>query len=190
MEIYTIPLDGDGGQGKFLVYRPLAGLAFVGNQAMAQLARNQASGRVIESGDAQSEARSFLQSIGFDQEDPPAPQEQERPFLPGMAVLLLTNQCQLRCTYCYAAAGEQPRQELPLEFGYAAIDQAFQNAKEMGNARYDVSFHGGGEPTYAWEALQSFIAYSRQPVDGRWSNYPGPPTSLPIRKEIVRFCPT
>src|SRR4030067_2748454 len=110
MEMYAIPLEEEAGPGKYIIYRPLVGLAFVGNQTMARLALHLAGGSTTDPGQAHPEAQAFLQTIGFDQPDPPAPPEQEIPFLPAMAVLLLTNQCQLRCLYCYAAAGEQPRQ--------------------------------------------------------------------------------
>ena len=162
MEMYAIPLEEEAGPGKYIIYRPLVGLAFVGNQTMARLALHLAGGSTADPGQAHPEAQAFLQTIGFDQPDPPAPPEQEIPFLPAMAVLLLTNQCQLRCLYCYAAAGEQPRQELPLEIGYAAIDQACQNAVALGQPRFEVSLHGGGEPTFAWKVMQACVEYARQ----------------------------
>jgi hypothetical protein len=45
MEIYAIPVADDDSAEKFILYRPLAGLAFVGNRAMADLALAAAHGQ-------------------------------------------------------------------------------------------------------------------------------------------------
>lgn len=156
MEAHAIPLADANGADKFILYRPLAGLAFVGNRAMADLAL----GNPAEA--PATQATAFLQEIGFLESDPATPEPTGTEFRPTTAVLLLTNQCQLRCTYCYAAAGEFPRQELSVELGQAAIDYVFRTAQELGREQFEVSFHGGGEPTYAWKVLQACAAYARQ----------------------------
>ena len=38
MEMHILPLQNTGDAGKYILYRPLVGLAFVGNRAMADLA--------------------------------------------------------------------------------------------------------------------------------------------------------
>ncbi|MBN2304065.1 MAG: SPASM domain-containing protein [Anaerolineae bacterium] len=104
----------------------------------------------------------FLVSIGFMAPDPFSPVLLDGQFSPTLAVLLLTNQCQLRCTYCYAAAGESVREQLSPDLGYAAIDYVYQNACAQGREGFDVSFHGGGEPTFAWTTLKQCTQYARQ----------------------------
>lgn len=79
-----------------------------------------------------------------------------------MAVLLMTNQCQLRCVYCYAAAGELPHEALTTEQGRAAIDIVCQNAITLHQPQFEISFHGGGEPTFAWQVLKECATYARQ----------------------------
>jgi len=160
MEFYTIPVHKPDGAGKLIMYRPLARLAFVGNKAMADLTR-----RLIASGaeDVESsEPLKFLLDIGFLEPDNPPPALAGGDFFPTTAVLLLTNQCQLRCTYCYASAGEYKFTELTPELGKAAILHVYENAKRLGRARFDVNFHGGGEPTLAWKTLQECVTYARQ----------------------------
>lgn len=166
MEIYAIPIssDGDAGEGaagKYLIYRPLTGLAFIGNHAMANLC-TQVAVKGKEAASVRGEAGEFLSSIGFFQPDPPQPYPVSPEYRPAMVVLLLTNRCQLRCIYCYAAAGEQPVQELSPQLGYAAIDAVCQNAQEAGLLQFEVSFHGGGEPSIAWKTLQACTSYARQ----------------------------
>ncbi len=170
MELYVIPV-GEDETDKFIIYRPLLGLAFVGNRAMAGLAQHIARQGEAEDGVANGRsltALSFLRQIGFLEADPPAPGAPDSTFAPTMAVLLMTNQCQLRCTYCYAAAGEWPQAELTSEQGFAAIDAVCENARRLGHRQFEISFHGGGEPTLAWSVLQQCVVYARQkPIPAR-----------------------
>jgi len=158
MDTCVIPLGDAANADRFILYRPLAGLAFVGNRAMANLAR--AGETAVRA--ANSDVHEFLRAIGFYEPDPPAPEPPGADFRPTTAVLLLTNQCQLRCTYCYTSAGELPRQQLSFELGRAAIDYVCQIASELGQSQFEVSFHGGGEPTYAWRVLTACTDYARR----------------------------
>ncbi|MBE2196293.1 MAG: SPASM domain-containing protein [Anaerolinea sp.] len=159
MELYPIPIPGQA--GRFILYRPRLGLAFVGNTALVRLVSAYADGQTAVL-DTKPAIRAFLDSLAFFTPDPPDLPQAGGVFRPCTAVLLLTNQCQLRCTYCYAAAGEAERQELTPELGFAAIDQVCQNALEAGRDRFEVTFHGGGEPTFAWTTLQVCTEYARQ----------------------------
>ena len=159
MNIHIIPIDNGSDADKCIVYRPLSGLAFVGNGAMAELATavSQPSNTPHH-----NDAVTFLKTIGFMEPDPAPPPPIESVFRPTTAVLLMTNQCQLRCTYCYAAAGEEAKESLTEELGRTAIDYVCQTALELERPQFEVSFHGGGEPTFAWPVLQACIAYARQ----------------------------
>ncbi len=182
MELQTIPIaDGDVAD-RYIVYRPLLGAAFVANRAMADLtraivARRAAEATAIERLPGAPEAREgvpgadraaegsgaparFLDRIGFLAPDPPPP-ALRRTFKPVTAVLLLTNQCQLRCTYCYAAAGALPARRLSVDLGCRAIDHVSVNASELGYDHFEVAFHGGGEPTFAWSVLQHCTRHAR-----------------------------
>ncbi len=159
MDVRIIPITG---ASEVIIYRPLAGRAFVGNRSMANLVLALTDEVTSPKPHVAPDILEFLCSHGFFDPDPPPPLWTTTGFHPTMAVLLLTNQCQLRCTYCYAAAGEAPRQELALEPGCAAIDYVFETAVELNRPEFEVSFHGGGEPTYAWQVLQQCTAYARQ----------------------------
>jgi len=164
MDTFAIPVEG-----KFILYRPLRRLAFVGNRAMADLALG--SVRRFASGDAQElppstsgaaeEAMAFLQAIGFLEPDPAPPPPPSPAYLPTTAVLLLTNRCNLRCSYCYANGGEGPVQDLSTEMAQVVIDQAHQNAVELSRPSFELTFHGGGEPLQAWDVLQNATLYAR-----------------------------
>ncbi len=154
MELFTIPF-----QDKFIIYRPLRHLAFVGNQAMADVAL--AATNDFRDVDVPEDVLVFLTDIGFLEPDPPKPPMPDHDFRPTTAVLLLTNRCNLRCTYCYANAGEMPAADLSFELAKVAIDHVYQTACELGRQQFELSFHGGGEPMQAWAIMKEATAYAR-----------------------------
>ena len=156
MQAFTIPIEG-----KYIIYRPLLRLAFVGNRAMADLALDLAGRENPSDMPAHDEATQFLEAIGFFQPDPPPPGPPQRTYAPAHVVLLLTNRCNLRCTYCYANGGEGQPQDLPLEVARAAIDYVVHTTKERGQKGFQMTFHGGGEPVQAWKTLRASTAYAR-----------------------------
>ena len=93
--------------------------------------------------------------------DPPPPPLLDGEFKPTSAVLLLTSRCNLRCIYCYAGGGERVVQDLSPEMARAAVDIVYQNAVEKGKPRFDLIFHGGGEPVQALDVIQEAVAYAR-----------------------------
>jgi len=158
MELYNIPLNEPDSADKFIIYRPLLGLAFIGNRPMARLAEQVAQAEPGTPAPA-SPAGAMLQSLGFFQPDPPAPDEIKTGFI--TAVLLLTNRCHLRCVYCYANAGVEAPLALEVEHGKVVIDYVCAQAQQAGLTQFEVSFHGGGEPTFAWETLKTLTEYAR-----------------------------
>jgi uncharacterized protein len=157
LEVFAVPIEG-----KFILYRPLRRLAFVGNQAMVDLAlgltRHGASFSAAEG--AAEEAVAFLKAIGFLEPDPPPPLPRTL-YCPTTAVLLLTNRCNLRCAYCYARGGEGPVQDLSPTLARAVIDRVYGNAVKLGQPGFELTFHGGGEPVQAWETLREATRYAR-----------------------------
>lgn len=81
--------------------------------------------------------------------------------------LCLTQDCPLRCWYCYA--GEKRRSFMSRETAERAIDLALQEAKRTDQS-LDLGFFGG-EPLLAWEQLQQSDAYLR----ARSAELPAPP---------------
>jgi len=159
MELEIIPLDLDGQENvTYLIYRPLVHLGFVGNKAMAELAQRVSQDPLQFAGQVQDESVAFLAQNGFFVPDPDIPQE--APIIP-TAVLLLTNRCQLRCIYCYAAAGEFAPRQLNVSTGKTVIDHICEEAMQKSQPRFQVDFHGGGEPTLEWATLKELTEYAR-----------------------------
>lgn len=85
-------------------------------------------------------------------------------FMPHEVTLFLTSRCNLRCRYCYAEAGKKD-EEMPLEVAKAAIDFVANNAGLAGLSQFTVGFHGGGEPTMAWDVMVAAVEYAREVAD-------------------------
>jgi uncharacterized protein len=95
----------------------------------------------------------------------PAPEPPLQPkveeFLPFQATLFLTSRCNLRCTYCYADAGKKDV-EMPWPVAKNAVDFVAANALKLGSGKMVVGFHGGGEPTVAWDLLVKITDYAHK----------------------------
>lgn len=71
---------------------------------------------------------------------------QTGPFRPECLTLYLSNQCNLRCSYCYADAGPTASLKLGLNVIQAAARLVATSCREK-NRPFTTVFHGGGEPT-------------------------------------------
>lgn len=74
-------------------------------------------------------------------------------FRPVEATLLLTERCNLACSYCYAKASTERFEPMSRQVAKAAIDRVIENAKKHKNKTAEFRFLGGGEPTLEWELI-------------------------------------
>ena len=153
-EVFLLPRETG-----FIVYAPLAGRAVHANgECAAQLKR------YLETGDPGMVSPQIVEQLGglnwLHSRSAPIPLPVDRHYHPTAVTLFLTNSCNLRCEYCYAQAGELHPQEMSPEVYRAAVDLVTRNARRAG-APVSVAFHGGGEPTLAWETLQGVLDYAR-----------------------------
>ncbi len=157
--IHAIPVPGEA--DRFIIYRPAAQVAFVANGRLARELISAVPPRVLRAG-LSEEVRTFLDTLGFWRKPVDKPDDATaRTFAPTTAVLLLTNRCNLRCTYCYADAGVGPARELPEATARVAIEHVCEQAMEQGLETFRLDFHGGGEPTAAWRLMQRCAEHAR-----------------------------
>lgn len=156
-ETYFLPVEEN-----IMIYRPLRRLAFVGNQRLAEMIEQLVTTAYTDQRGIPDRVLDYLQAIGFDQPDSALPPFPDREFHPLTAVFLLTNRCNLRCTYCYANAGVNDSLDLTMEKAVPIIDQVCDEAMALGSPVFYVSFHGGGEPTQLWSVIKDITAYARQ----------------------------
>ncbi len=136
MEIFTIPHEG-----RHILYFPFRNAVFAGNAALVNLARRAQQGQA-------SAVRQLRDMLGDKLwiDDPRETALRSRalpePFRPTSISLLLTDDCTLRCRYCYADGGKS-RQAISWDTVAGVIDVIFANAAAIGCEDVAVNFHGG-----------------------------------------------
>jgi uncharacterized protein len=158
-ELFVIPIED-----AYLVYAPLRQAAFVANRAVvnwiADFREDVSNSGVPESAEL-IEFLTRLQIIDGGDEPSPVTTHGGVPK-PTTVTLFLTTACNLRCTYCYASAGDTPIRTMSVEVARQGIDFIIANALEAGQKEIEVAYHGGGEPTTNWKTLTESLTYARQ----------------------------
>lgn len=83
-------------------------------------------------------------------------------FTPTKVTLFPTNQCNLRCIYCYASAGEHESITMNWMHAKTAVDTIINNAIHSGVKTVSIGFHGGGEPLYRWNFVKKVVHYAEE----------------------------
>lgn len=159
-ELFLIPLDGS----HHLVYSPLRRAAFVANPPLVNLINDLKDGCYRPESDPQGRSLVFLRQLELaDAGEEPLPIEswQGSPE-PTFVTLLLTTACNMRCSYCYASAGDRPAVNMDIAVARRGIDFVSANAARQGEPCFEVAFHGGGEPTVNWRTLTLATRYAQQ----------------------------
>lgn len=159
-EIFSIPLEN----GRYLVYAPLRRAAFVANAQMVNVLADLQNGsfdRRLDPDGSVVELLRQLELVDGDPERAPLHAFSGDPR-PTAVTLFLTTACNLRCSYCYATAGDTARRFMPLEVARRGIDFVADNALARGLSRFEVAYHGGGEPTVNWRTLTGSFTYARE----------------------------
>jgi uncharacterized protein len=83
-------------------------------------------------------------------------------YTPTLVTLFTGNQCNLRCIYCYASAGECKPMKMSTTIAFAAIEKVIENLKSRGMKNLSLGFHGGGEPFYEWKLVREIVSYTEE----------------------------
>jgi uncharacterized protein len=159
-EVFVIPLE----TRTYLLYAPLRRAAFVGNASVVNFLADLQAGVFDATRDPDGSLVALLRQLDILDAGPethPITRFHGQPA-PTHVTLFLTTGCNLRCTYCYAAAGDTPATFMPLEVAQRGIDFVATNALKQHKPSFAVSYHGGGETTVNWRVLTESLAYARQ----------------------------
>jgi uncharacterized protein len=167
-QIFAIPIDDE----KYLIYAPLKGIAFLGNASMVNvifercsqksksISSNSLTSLYVPSLDV-NDVLAFLQNVEFFHPDPlPIDEYQQKGIQYDAIILFLTNQCNLRCTYCYALSGENKVQQMSWDLAKAGINFVMDEVIRNKSPTMTLGFHGGGEPTLNWDVLTKATEYA------------------------------
>lgn len=159
-EVFLIPLE----TRRFLVYAPLRRVAFVANARMVGILADVKDGEYQPAKDPDGAALEFLRRmelVDAGPESPPLTTFAGGPR-PTSITLFMTTACNLRCTYCYASAGDTPLRSMSLDLARRGIDFVVANALAQQATEIEVAYHGGGEPTANWQVLIESYDYAQQ----------------------------
>lgn len=158
-EIFSIPLRDD----KYIVYAPLRKCAFIGNSAVVNFLADLQAHPNNPDMESKNSLIDFLRSIEIISDEP-----EKKPITtfngipqPITATFFLTNACNLRCSYCYASAGESPTQHMKFDVARHGIDFIVSNAVKRDAPYIRIAYHGGGEPTVNWKVMTESLAYAK-----------------------------
>lgn len=154
-EMFVIPIEQD-----FILYLPLIRKAVRVNADVITQLQRFSNGEIIE-----QKLREQLVRVGALVDTSPTTNSPDaaKDYCPTQVSLFPTNDCNLRCVYCYARAGTQHK-VMPLEIARAAIDFIVTNAQLTKALSITVGFHGGGEPTFgrSWQVVTGAVEYARR----------------------------
>jgi uncharacterized protein len=137
-------------RGNHIVYLPLPGVILLANSTFVNLLYHALHGD-----------KEAIVKLGVDSDFVVGVQESERmaahlthprpleEFAPTSVSLFLTNDCTLRCRYCYADGGTNNRQ-MPWEMVDGILTSVAQNVVRLQLPQMGVHFHGGGDVSAAW----------------------------------------
>ncbi|MBM4068809.1 MAG: radical SAM protein [Planctomycetes bacterium] len=149
-EFFAIPYQQD----TYILYSPLTQIVVLANQDMVDMVASLRDGTLPGATGANMDALQLLIESGAvnGPEDQPPNFQRRGDWKPTEVTVFLTNACNLRCSYCYASAGDY-KGSLDRATALAAVELVVRNTLELGQQEFRVSYHGGGEPTLAWDTL-------------------------------------
>lgn len=147
---------------KYIIYFPLKNVILLGNAKLINLLYKARLGNKSALNELGINSALVAKLFESATEASHLKKRQEiEPFTPTTVTLFLTNDCTLRCQYCYANGGKNTK-NMPWNIITGIIDQIVMNARSSLNP-ITVHFHGGGDVGAAWPLLiQTFQYLSMQ----------------------------
>ena len=166
-EVFSLPHD----EGH-LVYAPLMQTSDVVNDAARNVLADIAADRAVPRDAATGAVLDLLERLDLITTGAGAASDPQAPVAvdgsatvePTAVTLFLTTACNLRCAYCYASGGDDVR-TLDPEVARDAVDLVVANVVKQGDGNVRLSFHGGGEPTLAFDTLRRSVEHARARCD-------------------------
>ena len=149
--IYIIPIsvDDDG----WIVYAPLHGLMFWANTEAVKIINKHFDNGGVMPVNCEKLTSNLERII----EKPTVPLKTQKLVMSDSAVIILSQKCNLSCTYCYA---QESRSSDTIT--KSKLKTVIDFILSTSNKKKSFSFIGGGEPTVTWELLEWAVEYIRE----------------------------
>jgi uncharacterized protein len=159
-DIFTVPYKDEAS----ILYAPRLGFACIANRDLISLLADLDSIDLAGLNSAQRAALEYLEQKGLfnhaREYNPVAPVQEG--FAPNQLTLFPTNQCNLRCIYCYASAGDFKPMVMDWHYATSAFEYLLNSLKERGSKHFSLGFHGGGEPLFPWTFIKRVVNYAEE----------------------------
>jgi uncharacterized protein len=159
-DLFALPFD----DGNLILYAPRLGFVSTVNNDVVNLLAELDTLDCETLNEGQRATLEYLTQKhvlnGSDEADIVKPFEDK--YEPTMVTLFPTNQCNLRCRYCYASAGELAPLTMDWYYATHAIDKVIRNVREKGAGLVSLAFHGGGEPLFPWDFVKRTVEYAEE----------------------------
>jgi len=159
-DLFTIPND----KGEKLLYAPRTGFLCTANDDLLHMLANIESIDSKSINDEQKTVLDYLSEKGVinGRKEKPLTKKYPEEYSPVQVTLFPTTQCNLRCRYCYASAGDAKGITMEWHYAVSAINAVIRNAKKLGQKQTSLGFHGGGEPLFPWRFIQRVVSYAEE----------------------------
>ena len=148
--------------GNHILYAPRLGFACIANPDLVNLLASLDDLSPEALSQQQKAALEFLNERGIFDASKEASCVKAIPekYAPTQVTLFPTNQCNMRCRYCYASAGERKAMVMDWHYATSAVERVIENLKAKAGKQLMLGFHGGGEPLYPWQFIRKIVAYA------------------------------
>jgi radical SAM protein with 4Fe4S-binding SPASM domain len=154
-DIFIIPTFNDIS----IIYSPLRGAAFYANSEATSIVREY-----LESGNISEESKGttvydYLHKLS--QIEVEEPKKEEIHSNSSNAMFILSQICNLECSYCYAQ-NSRSKEVLSIEKLKAVVDSVCANTDKKNKT---FSFIGGGEPLVTWDVFEWSVNYIKKTTE-------------------------
>jgi uncharacterized protein len=147
-DLFIVPSE----KGEYIIYSPLRGCAFYANSRAAEIVKKYMAGDILSVDEKKTTVWEYIEKLEKKEAKVPVDADVNTD---SDVVIILSQQCNLACTYCYAKESRSSA-ILSKEKLMTVINYILSGCNK---STKNFSFIGGGEPTLTWDLLEWAINY-------------------------------
>lgn len=153
-ELFVVP-----NKDKYLVYAPFKGAVLEVNSSTIRLLQNIQKGISTEGKEEIVERLKMSGILEVAEGKPSRIRFKDNLPTDSSVTLFPTSECNLRCIYCYASAGDI-HENMSLDTAKSAVNFMINRAIRKKESKVHLGFHGGGEPFYNFKLVKAISEYT------------------------------